>query len=103
MGILLLPLHGALFFLSLAAHLLVIAALLDAAMRPASAFVAADKWTKPLWMIGLLLGFFLIFVGVIASIVYFVDVRPAVRLAGGGPAGKRGGSSSDGPYGPYRG
>jgi hypothetical protein len=102
MGILLLPLHGAFFFLSLAAHLLVIGALVDAATRPAGAFVAADKWTKPLWMLGLVLGFFLIFVGVIASIVYFVDVRPAVRLAGGGGPGRGGGSSSDGPYGPYR-
>jgi hypothetical protein len=106
MGIMLLPLHGVLFFVSLAAHVLVIAALVDAATRPAGAFVAADKWTKPLWMIGLFLGFFLIFVGVIAAIVYFLDVRPAVRVAGGGgggAAGRGGGSSSDGPYGPFRG
>jgi hypothetical protein len=102
MGILLLPLHGALLLLSLAAHLLVIAAFVDAATRPGGAFLAADKWTKPLWLLALALGFFLIFVGVIASIVYFVDVRPAVRLAGGGRAGRGGGSSSDGPYGPYR-
>jgi len=43
--------------------------------------------------------------GVVATIVYMVDVRPAVRgIAGGrGGGGGRRGSSSDGPYGPYNG
>jgi hypothetical protein len=36
--------------------------------------------------------------------VYIVDVRPALRsLPGGGKGRTRGGSSSDGPYGPYNG
>ncbi|WP_143673259.1 DUF2516 family protein, partial [Streptomyces griseiscabiei] len=43
-------------------------------------------------------------IGVIASIVYIVDVRPAVKqVSGGGGGGGRRGSSSDGPYGPYNG
>jgi hypothetical protein len=45
MGLLLLPLHGALFFVSLAAHLLVVVALIDAATQPEQGFIAADKQT----------------------------------------------------------
>src|SRR5690606_26080890 len=45
---------------------------------------------------------FLPIIGLIATIVYMVDVRPALRgISGGGR--KYGGSSSDGPYGPYNG
>ncbi|CAM5498437.1 hypothetical protein SCYAM73S_06557 [Streptomyces cyaneofuscatus] len=47
---------------------------------------------------------FLQLAGVVASIVFMVDVRPALKeVSGGSGGGRRGGSSSDGPYGPYNG
>ncbi|CAL9520708.1 DUF2516 family protein [Streptomyces sp. Tu 3180] len=87
-------------------------ALIDAATRREDAYRAADKQTKPFWLIilGLALVVSLIFgilsflpiIGLIATIVYMVDVRPALRgLPGGGRSRK--GSSSDGPYGPWNG
>lgn len=64
-------------------------ALIDAILRPAQAFPAADKLTKPAWL--LILGLTLVtgilfpnpiglfaLVGIIAALVYLVDVRPAV-------------------------
>jgi uncharacterized membrane protein YjgN (DUF898 family) len=73
------------------------------------AYRAADKQTKTFWLI--ILGvtiavnllvpmLFLQLAGLVASIVFMVDVRPALRHVSGG---RRGGSSSDGPYGPYNG
>jgi hypothetical protein len=64
-------------------------ALVDALIRPAAAYVAAGKLTKPAWgaITGLSLvvtyftgplSFFGLF-AVIAAIVYLVDVRPAIR------------------------
>lgn len=101
MSLLLFPLHGALLVASLAATVVVVVALVDAALRRDAAFVAAGKQTKIFWILVLVLGLFITFVGVIAAIVYLVDVRPAVREVGGGGGG-RPSSSSDGPYGPYR-
>jgi hypothetical protein len=89
--------------------------LVDAAFRREDAFRAADKQNKVFWLI--ILGLALVvsamfsilgilpIAGLIASIVYIVDVRPAVKQVGGGGSGwgRRGGSSSDGPYGPYNG
>ena len=46
---------------------------------------------------------FLPIIGLVATIVYMVDVRPALRGLPGGGRSRRGGSSSDGPYGPYNG
>jgi hypothetical protein len=65
-------------------------AFVDAMVRPAAGFIAAGKLTKPGWMaitgIALLVLLWmqnpLSFLGlpaVIASVVYLVDVRPAVR------------------------
>jgi hypothetical protein len=76
-------------------------ALIDAATRPAPAFVAAGKQTKQIWLAILVVSLLLCLVGVagvlgifgavvaIAAIVYLVDVRPAVRemRPGGGPWG----------------
>lgn len=68
-------------------------ALIDAAIRPAAAFPAADKQTKNLWITllalavatDLLFPFFLfLLAGTVASLVYILDVRPAVRSLGGG-------------------
>ncbi|KQX59544.1 MULTISPECIES: DUF2516 family protein [unclassified Streptomyces] len=93
-----------------------IAALVFAAMAREDAYRAAGKQTKKFWLI--LLGInlvmnlpflpsllFLQIAGLIAAIVFMVDVRPALaQVSGGGRGGRRGGgSSSDGPYGPYNG
>ncbi|MGN9795551.1 DUF2516 family protein [Streptomyces sp. OZ13] len=88
-----------------------VAALVMAAMAREDAYRAADKKTKPFWLV--ILGvavavnlfvpmLFLSIAGLIASIVFFVDVRPALQQVSGGGR-RRGGSSSDGPYGPYNG
>ena len=64
-------------------------ALVDAAVRPAAAYLAAGKLTKPAWVailavslaVGQLLSLIstLGLVAIVATIVYFVDVRPALR------------------------
>jgi hypothetical protein len=102
MSHLLFPLTGALFIVHLVALVIVIAALVDIVIRKDAAFVAAGKQTKIFWVLVMVLGLFITLVGAIAAIVYFVDVRPAVRGAGGVGGGSGRGSSSDGPYGPYR-
>ena len=83
-------------------------ALVDAVRRPAPAFVAAGKQTKPLWLvilgvatvIGLwsstlggpnLVSLFPI-IAFVAAAIYLTDVRPKVRQFRGG---------SSGPYGPW--
>jgi hypothetical protein len=85
-------------------------AFVDAAIRPNAAYTAAEKLTKGGWLIilglavaldvflGGLMSIFTI-AGMVAAIVYLVDVRPAVRQLSG--RGRRTGSSSDGPYGPW--
>jgi hypothetical protein len=66
-------------------------ALVDAALRPAAAYPAANKLTKNGWLLILGIGLAVGVVGIgglvglfniaalIAAIVYLVDVRPAVR------------------------
>ncbi|MEU7135397.1 DUF2516 family protein [Streptomyces sp. NPDC046261] len=89
-------------------------ALVDAAVRREDAYRAADKQSKGFWLIILAIAVavnlffgilaFLPVLGLIATIVYMVDVRPALRqVTGRGGPRRRGGSSSDGPYGPYNG
>jgi hypothetical protein len=62
----------------------------DAAFRRPDAFVAADKLTKPGWMIILGIALvahllvwnpvsFLNLIGAVAAIVYMVDARPAMQ------------------------
>lgn len=90
---------------------LAVVAFIMAAIAREDAYRAADKQKKSFWLI--ILGIavvvnlwvpmlFLQIAGLIASIVFFVDVRPALRAVSGGGR-RRGGSSSDGPYGPYNG
>lgn len=90
---------------------LAVVAFVMAAIAREDAYRAADKQKKPFWLI--ILGIavvvnlwvpmlFLQIAGLIASIVFFVDVRPALKAVSGGGR-RRGGSSSDGPYGPYNG
>lgn len=87
-----------------------VTALVMAALAREDAYRAADKQKKSFWLI--ILGvtvalnlfvsvLFLSIAGLIATIVFFVDVRPALKQVSGGRKG--GGSSSDGPYGPYNG
>lgn len=110
---------GALALLSWALFIFAAFAFVDAAIRRQDAYVAADKNTKAFWLI--ILGIaavvmklfsvlsFLPVIGLVAVIVYMVDVRPAVRQISGGGSSRirgrlrrrKGGSSSDGPYGPY--
>ncbi|MFF9685578.1 DUF2516 family protein [Streptomyces sp. NPDC014623] len=96
--------------LYLAMLVLAVVALVFAVTAREDAYRAADKQKKSFWLI--ILGatvfvnlvipiLFLQIAGVIASIVFMVDVRPAIKAVSGG--GRRGGSSSDGPYGPYNG
>ncbi|GAA4777362.1 MULTISPECIES: DUF2516 family protein [Streptomyces] len=91
-----------------------VTALVMAAVAREDAYRAAGKKTKSFWLIVLGLAvavnvvpFFsmllLSIAGLIASIVFFVDVRPALREVSGGGRRSGGGSSSDGPYGPWNG
>ncbi|KAB2590521.1 MULTISPECIES: DUF2516 family protein [Streptomyces] len=92
---------------------LAVVAFVFAAIAREDAYRAADKKKKSFWLIilgvavavNLLIPFlFLQLAGVVASIVFMVDVRPALKeVSGGSGGGRRGGSSSDGPYGPYNG
>lgn len=111
-GLLVAGFYSVLFWVQMALAVFAVFAFADAATRRRDAFVAADKKTKPFWLIILALGAlivafvpllsFLPIIGIIATIVYMVDVRPAIRAITGGAARGRG-SSSDGPYGPYNG
>ncbi|NSC22510.1 DUF2516 family protein [Streptomyces albus subsp. chlorinus] len=93
---------------------LAVFAFVDGALRREDAYRAADKQNKQFWLIilgltilvNLLIPFLMLqLIGLIASIVYIVDVRPALKQVMGGGQGwrRRGGSSSDGPYGPFNG
>ncbi|GAB3206873.1 DUF2516 family protein [Marinactinospora thermotolerans] len=79
-------------------------ALVEAVRTPAQAFPAMDKQTKGLW-VGLLgagtllslsavlgYGAFLTILSLIVSLIYLLDVRPAVKSIG---------RPGDGPYGPW--
>jgi hypothetical protein len=101
----------AIFFAALAVAAFVAEAwaFVDAISRPAPAFVAAGKQTKPIWLIILgvafVLGLYtalyggvtqiLAVVAFVAAAIYLVDVRPKVREF------KRGGNTHNGPYGPW--
>ena len=69
-------------------------AFVDAVSHRPEAFVAADKLTKPAWLIILGIALvahmliwspvsFLNLIGAVAAIVYIVDARPALRAATG--------------------
>jgi hypothetical protein len=113
-GKVLMSAFGSLMWLIFTAMLvLAVVALVMAGLAREDAYRAASKQSKMFWLI--ILGvtvavnllvpmLFLQIAGLIATIVFFVDVRPALQqVSGGGRGGRRGGSSSDGPYGPYNG
>ena len=95
--------------LSVAAFIVEAWAFVDAITRPAPAFAAAGKQTKPIWLIILgvafVLGLYtaayggvtsiLAVIAFVAAAIYLVDVRPKVREF------KRGRSTHNGPYGPW--
>jgi uncharacterized protein DUF2516 len=104
------PLYWFFEVLSVAALCVEVWAFVDAVRRPAPAFPAAGKQTKPLWLvilgvaavIGLwsstlggpnLVSLFPI-IAFVAAAIYLTDVRPKVKEF-------KGGSSSSGPYGPW--
>lgn len=90
------PAHLTLTVVSLAVAAVKLWALIDCLTRRSPAFPAAGKLTKPAWLailvVALVLGVgvfgLLGIAGLVAAIVYLVDVRPAVRsLRPGGPWG----------------
>ena len=99
------------FFVALAVAAFVVEtwAFVDAIIRPAPAFAAAGKQTKPIWLIILgvafVLGLYtaayggvtqiLAVIAFVAAAIYLVEVRPKVREF------KRGRSTHNGPYGPW--
>ncbi|MCX4526582.1 MULTISPECIES: DUF2516 family protein [unclassified Streptomyces] len=104
--------NGVLPLLGFAMLALAVVAFVLAAIAPEDAYRAADKQTKTFWLVVLgitavvdfFLGMlFLQIIGLVATIVFLVDVRPALKQVSGGGGRRSGGSSSDGPYGPYNG
>jgi hypothetical protein len=99
------------FFVALAVAAFVVEAwaFIDAIIRPAQAFRAVGKLSKPIWLIILGVAFVLglytaLYSGVtqilsvaafVAAAIYLADVRPKVKEF------RRGSSSSSGPYGPW--
>ena len=79
------PLGGIFILIYLATLVLTIWAVVDAGMRSPGAFVAAEKQTKQFWVILLIVAALaayirlFTFVAIIATLVYLLDVRPAVR------------------------
>jgi Protein of unknown function (DUF2516) len=107
------PLVWLFFLLAIAAFVVEAWAFIDALRRPAGAFVATGKQTRPLWLVILgvstLVGLYGVTYGLslysilpvaafIAAAIYLTDVRPKVREIGGGGGG---GPSHQGPYGPW--
>ena len=99
------------FVLHLVVLVICVVALVDAARRPAAAFVSAGKRTKNFWVAvtaaaaavsfvampptGIAGLRFLVLIAAVAGIVYLVDVRPAVTPYSG-RRGPRGGSPRGG-------
>lgn len=79
------PLGGVFFLIYVVTLGLTVWALVDAGSRSPAAFVAAEKQTKQFWLILLVVAALaayirlFTFIAIIASLVYLLDVRPAVR------------------------
>jgi Protein of unknown function (DUF2516) len=104
------PLRDFFLALGLAAFVVEAWAFIDAIGRPAPAFVATGKQTKPLWLIilgvsavvglgGAVYGISPISIlpvaAFVAAAIYLTDVRPKVKDF------RNGGGTSSGPYGPW--
>jgi len=83
----LMPLHGVFWALFAVMLVIKVFALVDCITVPERAFVMAGKLTKAIWTgilaVAVLATFagFLTVLGLIAALVYLLDVRPAVRQA----------------------
>lgn len=79
------PIAGIFLLIYIACLAVTIWALVDAAIRPTRAFVAAEKQTKQFWVIVLAVAAaaayirLFTFIGLIVALIYLLDVRPAVR------------------------
>jgi hypothetical protein len=79
------PIAGIFLIIYVATLALTLWALVDAALRPQAAFVAAEKKTKNFWLAILVVAALaayirlFTFLAIIAALVYLLDVRPAVR------------------------
>ena len=79
------PLHGVFLVVSFALLVVKVWALVDCAIRPARGFAVEGKQTKNVWLLILVLAVlvtyvgFLSIVGLVAALIYLLDVRPAVR------------------------
>jgi hypothetical protein len=104
------PLRFFFWALLLAAFVIEAWAFIDAIRRPAPAFVAASKQTKPLWLVilgvALVIGLggaagaltlfsFLPIIAFVAAAIYLTDVKPKVSDFRGGSGTRQG------PYGPW--
>jgi len=112
-GVLVNGFSNVLSWITLAVLLFEVFAFVDVLFRRADAFPAVDKQTKPFWMIilglavavslvplGSFLGSILVLLGLVASIVYVVDVRPRVRAITPSRRNKKD-NTHQGPYGPW--
>ena len=98
-------LYSFLSLLSLAVLVGQVVVLIDAAIRREDAYRAAGKLTKQGWLIiltvavaaNMLLGLLFTIIGVVVAMVYWVDVRPALKEV----SGNRRDRSRQGPYGPW--
>lgn len=94
------PLNGVFLIVHVVVLVVIVYAAIDSFLHTDAAYRAAGKLHKTAWVTILIVAFaislagFLSVVGLIAALVYLLDVRPAVR-------GISGGSSSQGPYGPW--
>jgi hypothetical protein len=98
-----LPLTGAFLIIHLAILAVIGFGFIDALRHRDASFRGAGKLYKNAWLTILGAAFVLSFfgfvsvIGLIAGLVYLLDVRPALRAISGGSRG----SSSSGPYGPW--
>jgi len=112
-GILINGFSNVLSWLTLAVLVFEVFAFVDALFRRTDAFPAVDKQTKPFWMIilglavavsiipiGGFLSSMLVLLGLVAAIVYVVDVRPRVRAVTPSRKNKKD-NSHMGPYRPW--
>ena len=78
------PLHGAFLAIFFAILLIKVFALIDVLGRAEAGFVSTGKQTKQFWVVVLVLALlstfvgFLSIVGLVAALVYILDVRPAL-------------------------
>src|SRR5437660_5540920 len=105
------PIGSIFVLLRLVALALKVFALIDVAIRRETLFPAAGKLQKPFWLIilGIAVAWNMLadlsimdiinICGLVAAIVYIVDVRPAVRSLGRGRG--QGDGRHMGPYGPW--